>query len=100
MVSDEVLREIEPSVRDAVAKTHPGVVFTDIWMKPRISWCGDDIVEIWAIYEGDVEDLGPWTSPSLQLRVQDILWDMGLDASPSTRLVAKADAEDLSPETV
>lgn len=32
--------------------------------------------------------------------IQDILWNMGVDASPSTHLIAKADAKDLSPETV
>ena len=84
-----------------MAKSRPGAVFTDIRVKPRTSWCGDDIVEVWAIYEGDdIEDLGPRTKPSLRLRIHDILWDVGVDAVPSTHLVSKADAEDLSPETV
>lgn len=96
----EVLRKVEPSIRDAVAMSHPGVVFTNIWVKPRTSWCGSDMVDVWAVYEGDIEDLGVPAKPSLATRIQDILWNMGVDASPSTHLVAKTDAKDLSPETV
>ena len=100
MTTREVLTKVEPAIRDAVAISHPGVVFTEIWLKPRTSWCGDDMVEVWAVYEGDIEDLGAPGKPSLATRIQDILWNMGIDASPSTHLVAKADAKGLSPETV
>ncbi len=100
VTTDEVLRKVEPSIREAVAESHPGVVFTDIWVKRRPSWCGNDMVHVWAIYEGDIEDLGAPAKPSLATRIQDILWNMEVDASPSTHLVAKADAKDLSPETV
>lgn len=99
-ITDQDLREIEPAIRDAVVSFHPGVVFTDIWLKQRISWYGDDMVDVWAVYEGDVDDLGVPTRPTLTTRIQDILWNTGLDASPSTHLVAKADAEGLSPQTV
>ena len=100
VTTDEVLRRIEPSIRDAVSTLHPGVVFTDIWLTPRTSWCGGDMIEVWAIYDGEVDDLGVPTRPTLTTLIQDILWDAGLDAFPSTHLVAKADAKDLSPETV
>lgn len=98
--TDEVLRKVEPSIRDAVAIAHPGVVFTNIWLKPRTSWCGSDMVDVWAVYEGDIGDLGAPGKPSLATRIQRILWNQGIDASPSTHLVAKADAKDLKPETV
>ncbi len=98
--TEQDLRKVEPSIRDALATSHPGVVFTDIWVKPRTSWCGSDMVDVWAIYEGDFADLGAPAKPSLATLIQDILWNMGLDASPSTHLVAKADAKDLKPETV
>ena len=83
-----------------MATTHPGVVFTEIWVKPRTSWCGSDMVDVWAVYEGDIEDLGVPAKSSLATLIQDILWNMGVDASPSTHLVAKADAKGLSPEPV
>ncbi len=51
-ITDQDLGEVEPAIRDAVVSFHPGVVFTDIWVKQRISWCGDDMVDVWAIYEG------------------------------------------------
>ena len=98
--TDDVLRKIEPSIRDAVSTTHPGVVFTDIWIKPRTSWCGSDMVDVWAVYEGDIGDLVTPAKPSLSTLIQDLLWNMGLDASPSTHLVTKADAKDLSRESV
>lgn len=98
--TDQLMREIEPSIRDALSLSHPGVVFTDVWLKSRPSWCGSDMVDVWAVYEGDIADLGTPAKPSLATLIQDILWNMGLDASPSTHLVAKADAKDLSPETV
>ena len=100
MTPDEVLSEVEPSIRDAVTVSHPGVVFTHIWLSPRTSWCGNDMIDVWAVYDGAIEDLGTPPKPSLATLIQDILWNMGVDASPSTHLVAKADAEDLSPETV
>ena len=95
-----MMRKIEPSIRDALALSHPGVVFTDVLLKLRTSWCGSDMVDVWAVYDGDLADLAPPAKPSLATLIQDILWNMGLDASPSTHLVAKADAKDLSPETV
>ena len=99
MTTDEFLHEVEPSIGDAVAISHPGVVFTNIWLQPCTSWCGSDMVDVWAVYEGDIADLRAPAKPSLATRIQDILWDMGVDASPGTHLVAKADAKDVSPET-
>ena len=100
MTTADVLRQIEPTVKEAVAKAHPGVVFTDVWVEPRTSWFGSEMVDIWAIYDGDVEDLSPPAKPSLATRLQDILWNMEIDASASLHLVAKADADDLKHETV
>ena len=101
LVTDpENLRPIEGAIRDTVMIMHPGVVFTDIWIEPRKSWCGSDMVDVWAIYDGDIADLAVPGKPSLGTRIQDILWNMGVDASPSTHLVAKTDAKGLKPATV
>ncbi len=100
MKTDTRLRDVEAAIRDAVATLHPGVDFTDIWIKPRTSWSGSDMVEVWAIYDGDPCDLALPAKHSLRTRIQDILWDMGIDAFPNTHLVARADARDLTPETV
>jgi len=99
-ITNEVLREIEPSVSDALAKSYPEAVFTDVWMKPRTSWCGSGMVDVWAVYEGDFEDLGSPAKPGLATLIQEILWDRGIDASPSTHLVAKAEAGNLTAETI
>ena len=100
MQAETRLREVEAAIRDAVVIFHPGVDFTDIWVKPRTSWSGSDMVEVWAIYDGDTGDLAVPAQHGLRTRIQDILWDMGIDAFPSMRLVAKTDAKDLTPETV
>ena len=95
--ADTNLREVQAAIKDAVIVFHPGVDFTDIWIEPRTSWSGSDMIEVWAIYDGDTGDLAAPAKPSLRTRIQDILWDMGLDAFPSVHLVAKADARDLTP---
>ena len=98
--ADTHLAEVEAAIKDVVVVFHPGVDFTDIWVEPRTSWSGSDMIEVWAVYDGDSGDLAVPAKHSLRTRIQDILWDMGLDAFPSVHLVAKADAKDLKPETV
>ena len=93
-------RRIEAAIKDAVVLAHPDVVFTAVWVAPRTSWCGDDMLEVWAVYDGDTDDLAVPSKPSLDTRIQDILWNLGVDAAPSMHLVARADAKDLKPETV
>ena len=98
--TNEDLRQIEAAIRDTVTRMHPNVVFTHIWVEPRTSWCGSDMIDVWAVYDGDITDLSVPAKPSLGTRIQDILWNMDVDASPSTHLVSKSDAKDLKPETV
>ena len=93
-------RRIEAVIKDAVVLAHPDVVFTAVWVEPRTSWCGDDMLEVWAVYDGDTDDLAVPSKPSLDTRIQDILWDLDVDAAPSMHLVARADAKDLKSETV
>ena len=100
MKTDTHFRDVEAAIRDAVATFHPGAHFTDIWIKPRTSWSVSDMVEVWAIYDGDTGDLAVPARHSLRTRIQDILWDMGIDAFPNTHLVVRADARDLTPESV
>ena len=94
------LRDVEAAIKDAVVVFHPGVDFTDIWVKPRTSWSGSDMNEVWAIYDGGTGDLAVPARHSLRTRIQDILWDMGVDAFPNMHLVANADAKDIKPESV
>ncbi len=94
--TNDNLRKVEATIKNAVVLAHPGVVFTDFWVEPRTSWYGDDMMDIWGIYDGDVTDLSPPTKPSLDTRIQDMLWDMGLEAAPNLRLVAKSDLEEVT----
>ena len=96
----ETWRRIELAIRDTLTHMHPGVNFIHIWVKPCTSWCGGEMVDVWAIYDGDTTDLALPAKPSLGTLIQEILWNMDIDASPRTHLVAKADAKDLRPETV
>lgn len=92
--TDESLRHVETAIKDAVVLAHPGVAFTDFRLEPRTSWCGGDMMDIWAIYDGDVADLSAPTKPSLLTRINDILWDMGFDVAPNMRLVALSDIKE------
>ncbi len=56
------------------------------------------MIEVWAIYDGDTGDLAAPAKHCFRTRIQDILWDMGVDAFPNMRLVAKANARDLTPD--
>jgi len=98
--ADAHLRPVEAAIKNAIVVFHPAVHFTDIRVESFTSWCGDDMIEIWAVYDGDTNDLAVPAKHSLRTRIQDILWDMGIDAFPNMHLVAKADTRDLTPETV
>ena len=100
ITTPENLRRVEAEIKKTVMSAHPGVAFTNIWVEPRKSWCGDDMIAVWAIYDGETQDLSAPDKPSLRTRIQDILWSMDVDAAPQTHLVAKADAEDLRTETL
>ena len=89
---------VQARIEETVRVAHPGVVFTDIWVRPRTFWSGGDMVEVWAVYDGQPADLGTPVGPMLETRLQDLLWDLDLDATPLTRLVAKSDTKDWRPE--
>ena len=91
---------VQAQIKDAVQVAHPGVSFTDIWVRPCTSWSGGPMVEVWAVYDGEPTDLGVPTHPTLETRLQDILWNLDVDAAPLTHLVAKSDAKEWRPEGV
>ena len=99
ITTSENLRLVEAEIKKTVIGAHPGVAFTDIWVEPRKSWCGGDLIDVWAIYDGEITDLSAPTTPSLRTRIQDILWSMNVEAVPQTHLVAKMDIEDQEFET-
>ena len=66
--ADTDLREIEAAIKDAVVVFHPGVDFTDIWVVPRTSWSGSDMIEVWAVYDGD-------SRPCFAPASRKLLWD-------------------------
>ena len=104
---------IEDNIRRMVRETFPEITFTDIWVLPGVSSYGDEMVEVWAIYDGVVSDLqapeelsirpvarDPARVVQVSRVVQDMLWDMDLDASPMTHFITKSDAKDWRPEGV
>ena len=94
------LPEIKDRIVLLVRETFPEITFTDIWVLPGMSSYGDEVVEVWAIYDGVVSDLQVSENPSFGSVVQDMLWDMDLDASPMTHFITKSDAKDWRPEGV
>lgn len=94
------LPEISDKIVLMVRETFPDITFTDIWVRPGMSSYGDEVVEIWAIYEGDVGDLQVPAKSSFRSNVQDMLWEMDLDAFPKTHFITKSEAKDWRPEGV
>ena len=99
------LREELPHVRDDVSiiarETFPNIRFTNIWIQPGKSWFGDEIVDIWAVYDGEAADpIHARETLSFGTRVQNMLWDRGLDVVPSTHFVTKSDVGDWRPEGI
>lgn len=97
------LREQLPRLRDEVGRiareVFPSLRFTNVWVQPTRSWYGDEVVDVWAIYEGDVGGLEQAEGRLLLgRRVRDMLWDRDLDVTPSIHMVTKSDAGDWRPE--
>ena len=92
------LPDIRDSIRHIIAEMYPNTVFTDVWVQPDMSPYGDEVVKIWAIFDGLVQDLPHPSKPTFGSRVQSMLWDMDLDASPQISFFAKDEARDWRPE--
>lgn len=95
----EQLPDVTEKIEQIVKAALPHIHFTNIWVKPGTSWYGDEVVDIWAIYDGVVDDLHRTPDKlSIGTRIQDMLWDRGLDVLPKTHFVMKAEAGDWRPE--
>ena len=99
-VTDQNMGHIKDTIEIMVREAFAQVTFTDIWVQARESAYGDDVLEIWAIYDSDVEQLQTQEIPRFRVRVADALWDMGMDASPKMHFITKSDAGDWRPEGV
>ena len=51
-IKKDNLPEIRELLWRMVRETFPEVTFTDIWIRGRESWYGDEVVDIWSVYEG------------------------------------------------
>ena len=99
-VTDQNMGHIKDTIAIMVREAFAQVTFTDVWVQARESAYGDEVLEIWAIYDGEVEQLQPQKNPSFRVRVADALWDMGVDASPKMHFITKSDAREWRPEGV
>ena len=99
-VTDQNMGQIKDTVELMVRQAFAPVNFTDVWVQARESAYGDEVLEIWAIYDGEVEQLQTQEIPRFRVRVADALSDMGVDASPKMHFITKSDAGDWRPEGV
>lgn len=101
-VSRDLRRElphIRTEVQRIVHEVFPNLRFTNVWVQPTRSWYGDEVVDVWAIYEGEIETPAQVEGlNSFRRRVRDLLWDQDLEATPSIHLVTQSDAGDWRPE--
>ena len=86
------------AIRRVLSDIFPDVTFTGIWVRPRESPYGDEVLEVCAVYEGEADQLQTPGRPRLLARIADELMELGMRALPSTRFIAKDDAEDWKPE--
>ena len=97
-VGDEILTDVSNAVQRIIAETFPGVAFSGVWVRPRQSAYGDVVLDIYAVYEGEAEELQTPGRPAFLDRLAKMLGDMGVTAAPVTRFIAKDDAGDWKPE--
>ena len=97
-IGDQALANVTTAVRRIVAETFPGVAFGSVHVRPRESAYGDVVLDIYAVYEGGVDQLQTAARPGFLPRVADALRDLHVDAVPVTRFIAQDDAEDWTPE--
>lgn len=96
-ITKENLPEIREMLQRMVREAFPEVTFTDIWIRRSVSWYGDEVVDIWSVFEGDVGQINQAVRGRLGVRIQDALWDRGLTASSVMRFITKSDVGDRVP---
>ncbi len=93
-----LLPEAAEKIRQAVRETFPLVSFRDIFVLPRRSPYGDVMVEVWAVYpDRDRASLSVSGRTRLRARIDDALFDMGLDAMPSLHMAPVSEMGDWRP---
>ena len=97
-IGDEILKDVRTAVQRIIAETFPEVAFSGVWVRSRDSAYGDVVLDICAVYEGEVGELQTAARPAFLSRVADRLGAMGVNAVPVTRFIAKNDAGDWKPE--
>lgn len=97
-IEEQVLAEITSAIRQIVAETFPGVAFGSIHARKRESAYGGLVLDICAVYEGAVGQLQTASRPTFLAGVADALRDLGVNAVPVARFIAKDDAEEWTPE--
>ena len=92
------LPEVAEKVRQAVRQEYPLVSFRDIFVLPRISPYGDEVVEVWAFYpDCDRANVPVSKRTPLRARIGEALFDMGLDAMPSLHLAPESEKGNWQP---
>lgn len=89
---------VQSAVDRVLRETFPQVTFTGIWVRSRPSGYGDEILDIWAVYEGNAGQLQSPERPYLLPRLVDTLQALGVTAAPVTRFISRDDVGDWQPE--
>ena len=89
---------VQSAIDRILRETFPQVTFTGIWVRSRHSAYGDEILDIWAVYEGDADQLQSAERPHLLSRLVDTLRALGVTAAPVTRFISRDDVGDWRPE--
>lgn len=83
-IPDHKLALLTDALERMIRETFTHVTFTDVRISAKETYLGDDMkIEIVAFYEGDMEQLHGPERPGILVRLQDAIWEEGVDAFPS-----------------
>ena len=82
--ADNNLAILGETLETIIRETFSHVAFTDVRVSAKETYFGDDMmIEIVAFYQGDMAQLHGPERPGILVRLQDAIWEEGVDAFPS-----------------
>ena len=96
-IADGTFAKLEKTLDRVIRDNFPQVTFRDVRVSIAESYSGDSMIEILAAYEGDMQQLHGPERRGLLVRLQDAIWDEGVDAFPNLYFVPEPRHETTRP---
>ena len=82
-IAEGKLEQLKEKLERIIRENFPHVTFPDVRITAKESYSGDGMVEIFAVYEGENQQLHGPERRGLLVRLQDAISDEGVDAFPN-----------------